>query len=49
MPELLDMSMFGDYLTVGAVGFVVGVLAPMGFRLIGYVVDSVKTTLKGQY
>lgn len=44
---ILDFSIFGDYLTLGGVGFVVGVAAPIGFRLIGYVVDSVRITLKG--
>lgn len=43
------MEIFNDYLAVGAVGFVVGVLAPIVFRAIGYVVDSVKVVLKGTY
>lgn len=37
----------GDLLTVGAVGFVAGVLAPLAFRLIGYIVDSVRLITKG--
>lgn len=47
MPEILDMALFGDCLTVGAAGFVVGVAAPMMFRIIGYVVDSVRVIVKG--
>lgn len=47
MGEVIDVSMIGDVLTVGTVGFVAGVLFPFAFRLIGYVVDSVKVVLKG--
>ena len=47
MNELIDISLFGDALTVGTVGFVAGVLFPFAFRLIGYVVDSVRVVLKG--
>ena len=47
MIEILNIEMFGDYLKIGGFGFVFGVLIPFGFRLIGYVVDSVKVvTLK---
>lgn len=45
MIENLDLSMFGEYLQLGGCGFVFGVLVPFGFRLIGYVVDSVKVVL----
>lgn len=38
----------GDLLTVGAVGFVAGVLAPLAFRLIGYIIDSVRLITKGE-
>lgn len=47
MGQLIDVSLFGDALTVGTVGFVAGVLFPFAFRLIGYVVDSVRVVLKG--
>lgn len=45
MISILDLSMFGEYLQLGGCGFVFGVLVPFGFRLIGYVVDSVKVVL----
>lgn len=45
MIENLDLSMFGEYLELGGFGFVFGVLIPFGFRLIGYVVDSVRVVL----
>lgn len=47
MGQLIDTSLLGDALSVGTVGFVAGVLFPFAFRLIGYVVDSVKVVLKG--
>lgn len=47
MEEVIDLSLFGDALIVGTMGFVVGVLVPLGFRLIGYVVDSAKVVLEG--
>lgn len=47
MGEIIDPSLVGDCLTVGTVGFIAGVLFPFAFRLIGYVVDSVKVVLKG--
>lgn len=47
--EFVSQEMIGDYLAVGAAGFVVGVLAPIVFRAIGYVMDSVKVVLKGTY
>lgn len=40
MAELLDMSYFGDCLTLGGLGFVCGVVVPVGVRLLGYVVDG---------
>lgn len=45
MIDLVDITMFGDYLQLGGCGFVFGVLVPFGFRLIGYVVDSVRVVL----
>lgn len=42
MVDIVDMTMFGEYLSVGALGFVAGVLAPIAARLIGYVVDAVR-------
>lgn len=47
MAEIIDLSLMGDVLVVGTAGFVIGVVFPMGFRLIGYVIDSVRVTLKG--
>lgn len=47
MGEIVDISLLGDLLEVGASGFVIGVLVPFGFRLIGYVVDSVKAIIGG--
>lgn len=42
MGELVDLAFLGDYLTVGGLGFVCGVAMPLGARLLGYIVDSVK-------
>lgn len=42
MLDSIDVQLVTDLLAVGAVGFIGGVLFPMAFRLIGYVVDSVK-------
>lgn len=42
MAEWIDLGYIGDSLTLGGVGFVVGVAAPMAFRLIGYLFDVVK-------
>lgn len=38
--ELVEMVR--DLLTVGAVGFLGGVLIPLAFRVIGFIVDSVR-------
>lgn len=46
MFEYLQIGLFGDVLAVGAAGFVAGVLFPFGFRLIGYVIDSVRKSLR---
>lgn len=46
--EYVDLEILGDCLTLGGVGFVVGVVIPLGFRLLGYVVDSVKLVLRFQ-
>lgn len=47
MADLLSMDYFGDCLTLGGVGFVVGVVLPLGLRLIGYVIDSVRIVIRG--
>ena len=39
--DFIDLSMLGDFLTLGGVGLVVGVLSPLAFRLIGYVMDTI--------
>lgn len=44
--EILDIQVFTDALGVGALGYVGGVLLPWAFRLVGYVVDSVRVVLK---
>lgn len=41
-----NMQLLGELLALGGVGFVAGVLAPIGFRLIGYVIDSVRVVLR---
>lgn len=43
----IDANLIGDILTVGTVGFIAGVLFPFAFRVIGYVVESVKVVMKG--
>lgn len=45
MIDALDMTLFGQLLAVGAVGFVAGTLLPFGFRLIAYVVDVANVIL----
>lgn len=47
MEGIVNADMLGDLLAVGAVGFVAGVVLPFGFKLISYVVESVKVVLKG--
>lgn len=42
----LMLEVLNDMLTLGGVGFVAGVLMPLAFRLVGYVIDSVRTVLK---
>ena len=44
--EMIDMQVFTDALSVGALGFVGGVLIPWAFRLVGSVVDSVRVVLR---
>lgn len=39
--DFVNIQMFGDFLTLGSVGLVVGVLFPLIFRLIGYVIDFI--------
>lgn len=45
LSDLIDLGVLGDLLEVGALGFVAGVLLPFGFRLIGYVIDTVKVVI----
>lgn len=45
--EYIDLEIVRNVLAVGAAGYVIGVVVPLGFRLIGYVVDSVRTVVKG--
>lgn len=40
MEALVDISLFGDCLTLGGVGFVFGVALPLGSRLVAYVIDG---------
>lgn len=47
--EAVNLTLLDDLLTVGAVGFVIGVCIPFGFRLIAYVVDSVKIIVRGGF
>lgn len=47
MSGLIDVTMISDMLALGGVGLVAGVLAPFAFRLVGYVVDSVRKVTKG--
>ena len=43
---MIDIQAFTDCLSVGALGFVGGVLIPWAFRLVGYVVDSARLIVK---
>lgn len=43
--DYIDLDMLGEMLEVGTLGFVAGVIIPFGFRLIGYVVDSIRVVL----
>ena len=47
MGEMIDTSLLSDLVTVGAVGFLAGVLFPFIFRFVGYIVDSVKVVIRG--
>lgn len=47
MGQMIDTSLLGDLITIGAVGFIAGVLFPFVFRLVGYIVDSVKVVIRG--
>lgn len=40
MDAIVDMSLIGDCLTLGGVGFVVGMVLPLGSRLVAYIVDG---------
>lgn len=42
MIELISVDMFGDMLKLGGLGFVLGAVLPLGFRLIGGIVDSAR-------
>lgn len=44
--DVMDYAAFGDLLSVGALGFVAGVVIPWPMRAIGYIVDSVWTILR---
>lgn len=47
MDAYINAQLIGDCLQMGVVGFVFGVVLPFGFRLVGYVVDSVMLFVKG--
>lgn len=47
--DYVNVQILDDLLAVGTVGFVIGVLLPLGFRLIAYVVDSVKVVIRGGF
>lgn len=42
----IDAQVFADLLGVGTLGFVGGVLLPWPFRLVGYVIDAVRTVIR---
>lgn len=44
--EIVNSVLIADMLALGSVGFVVGVAFPIGARLIGYIVDSVRHVLR---
>lgn len=44
--DMLDYQVMSDLLSVGALGFVGGVILPWPLRVVGYVVDAVKTVLR---
>lgn len=46
MLENLDMQLLADGLTLGGVGFVVGVLLPWAFWLIGRLVKAVRVVVE---
>lgn len=43
--DAINTTLLGDLLSVGALGFVAGVIIPFGFLLIGYVIDAVRNVL----
>lgn len=40
MESLIEVSYVVDFLMLGGMGFVFGVVIPLAFRLIAYVVDG---------
>lgn len=46
METIVDVNLIGDCLTLGGVGFVVGICLPLGSRLVAYVVDGALLFLK---
>lgn len=41
-----DAPVFGDMLTLGIVGFVAGFCIPMAFRIVGWLIESVRLVLQ---
>lgn len=46
MIELINIEWFGDMLKLGGLGFVLGAVLPLGARLIGGIVDSVRQVVE---
>lgn len=44
--QWLNFENLADFLALGGVGYVVGVLLPWAFRLVGYVVDTVTAIVR---
>lgn len=42
MIDHVDLEFLHEMLVLGGAGFVVGVVLPLAFRLVGYVVDAVR-------
>lgn len=40
--DVVNIDILHDLLVLGSIGFVVGVLFPWAFRLVGYVLDAVR-------
>lgn len=43
--DYIDSDVLGEMLSLGGLGFVAGVILPFSFRLIGYVIDSVRVVI----